>query len=155
LIKEHFTGGVYPTVAPAFQWKSIDEMLENSSLETLPLWLLGSDWDSQRNARRLGQTGAARLDVAAELSLARVAQRDYAGALQILDGPLTAAHGKFSLDHLKLLLYLLGKNGKIDDARALIASLDVEKTPAIGSFVDWYRVRFDGQASPPAANVAR
>jgi spermidine synthase len=155
LIKEHFTDGVYPPVAPAFQWKSIDEMLENSSLETLPLWLLGSDWDSQRNARRLGQTGAARLDVAAELSLARVAQRDYAGALQILDGPLTAAHGKFSLDHLKLLLYLLGKNGKIDDARALIASLDVEKTPAIGSFVDWYRVKFDGQAAPPAANVAR
>jgi hypothetical protein len=50
LLKEYFTGGLYPSSDATFLWESIDEVLANSDLETLPLWLLGSDRDVQRNA---------------------------------------------------------------------------------------------------------
>jgi len=144
LIKDHFTHGVYQATDPAFLWDSIDEVLVSSTLETLPLWLLGTDRDVQRNAYRLAQQpGAARPDIALELSMGQLAQRDYAVALQILERSISAEGGKSSVEKLNLLLYLLGKNGRTDDARRLIASLDVEKTPALRPVVDWYRAKFD------------
>ena len=94
-------------------------------------------------------------DVALELSLGRLAQRDYAGALQTFEGSMSAAGGKVSVGSLSLLLYLLGRNGKTDDARALIATLDTKNTPAIGSFVDWFETKFDAQAALPPASTPR
>jgi hypothetical protein len=114
--------------------------------------MLGTDRDAQRNAQRLAQTRATEPDVAHELALERLARRDYAGALQILEG---AAAGKVSVHRLSLLLYLLGKNDRTADAHALIANLDVDKTPAIRNFVDWYGKKFDSQAAIPPASVAR
>ena len=155
LIKDHFTQGRYPPAAPAFLWDSVDEVLTNSRLETLPLWLLGSDRDVQRNVLRLAQLSAARPDVALELSVGRLAQRDYGGALHILEGSMSAADGKLSVRNLTLLLYLLGKNGKIDEARALIANLDRKNTPAIGHFVDWFETKFDAHSALPSAIIRR
>jgi spermidine synthase len=155
MIKDHFTAGLYPPTDPAFLWESVDDVLANSRLETLPLWLLGTDRDAQRNALRLGPQSAARPDVAVELALGRLAQRDYAGALQIFEGSMSAAGGKVSVGRLSLLLYLLGKNDKTDDARALIATLDTKNTPAIGSFVDWFETKFDALASLPPASTPR
>jgi predicted membrane-bound spermidine synthase len=155
MITDHFTAGRYPPADAAFLWESVDDVLANSRLETLPLWLLGTDRDAQQNALRLGQPNASRPDVALELALGRLAQRDYAGALQTFEGSMSAAGGKVSVGSLSLLLYLLGKNGKTDDARALIATLDTKNTPAIGSFVDWFETKFDAQAALPPANTRR
>jgi hypothetical protein len=155
LIKEHFTQGLYPAADSAFLWESLDDVLANSRLETLALWLLGTDRDAQRNALLLGPQNAARPDVALELTLARLAQRDYSGALQTFEGSMSAAGGKVSIGSLSLLLYLLGKNGKTDDARALIATLDTKNTPAIGGFVDWFDTKFDAQAALPLATTPR
>ena len=43
LIKGHFTSGLYPAEREAFPWESLDSVLTDSQLETLPLWLLGTD----------------------------------------------------------------------------------------------------------------
>jgi predicted membrane-bound spermidine synthase len=143
LIKDHFTGGQYPPAEPAFLWESIDDVLAHSRLETLPLWLLGTDRDAQRNALGVERTGVLQApDVALELALGRLAARDYAGALQIAERSISTAGGKGSTGTISLLLYLLGKNGRTDDARALIATLDRKQTPALGSFIDWFEPKF-------------
>jgi hypothetical protein len=156
LIKDHFTGGLYPAADPAFLWESLDAVLVNSRLETLPLWILGTDRDGQRSALGLERLDAAQKpDVAIELALGRLAQRDYAGALQIVERSMYAAGGETSVGNLGLLLYLLGKNGRIDDARALIATLDTKKTPAIGSLIDWFETKFDAPAALAPAGARR
>ena len=155
LIKDHFTQGLYPPADPPFLWESVDDVLANSRLETLPLWLLGTDRDAQRNALRLAEQSATRPDVALELALGRLAQRDYAGALQTFEHSMSAAGGKVSVGSLSLLLYLLGKNGRNDDARALIATLDTKNTPAIGSFIDWFETKFDAHAALPPTSTPR
>jgi spermidine synthase len=142
LIKDHFTLGLYPAMDPQFVLESVDEVLANTPLETLPLWLLGTDADIQMNAGRVAPSEAARPDVAFELSLGRLARRDYAGALQILESSMSAAGGKVSAGRLSVLMYLLAKNGRADDARALIANLDLEKTPEIREFVAWFGKKF-------------
>jgi predicted membrane-bound spermidine synthase len=150
LIKDHFTQGLYPPADAAFLWGSIDEVLTNSRLETLPLWLLGTDRDAQRIALGLERLGnAQKPDIEIEFALGRLAQRDYAGALQIVERSISAAGGKSSTGTLSLLLYLLGKNGRVDDARALIMTLDRNKTSAIGSFIDWFEEKFGAQTLPP------
>ncbi len=156
LIKDHFTQGLYPPAEPAFLWESIDNVLTNSRLETLPLWLLGTDRDAQWNALRLApQIDAQKPDVMLELALGHLAQRDYAGALQIVERSVAADGGKSSVGTLSLLLYLLGKNGRTDDALALIATLDTKKTPAIGTFIDWFETKFHTQAAAASVGTRR
>jgi spermidine synthase len=153
MIKDHFTHGVYPPVEPVFSLESVDEVLANSPLETLPLWLLGTDRDIQQNAQRLAPPDAEQPDAALELAMGRLAQRDYAGALQILEGSMSRAGGKVSAGRLSLLMYLLAKNGRADDARGLIADLDMEKTPTMGGFVDWFEKKF--AQAPSTAGIPR
>jgi hypothetical protein len=157
LIKEHFTGGVYPASEPNVLWESLDEVLSDSDLETLPLWLLGSDRDVQRNAldaaRRGSALGDAALDL--ELTMGALAQRDYAGALETLERSLRVAGGRASAKTTCLLLYLLAKNGRTHDARALITTLDRANTPEIGSFVDWFEAKLGAQTSAPADSFLR
>jgi spermidine synthase len=141
MIKNYFTMGNYPAMDPVLPIEAVDEILANTSLETLPLWLLDTDRDIQRNAQRLSPADAVRLDAEFELALGRLAQRDYTGALQILEGSMSRG-GKASVNRLSVLLYLLAKNGRLDDARELIAHLDVGKTPEIRAFVEWFGKKF-------------
>jgi len=111
--------------------------------------------DAQRNALRLGEQSAARPDVSLELALGRLVQRDYAGALQTSNTRCPPRVAKYRWASLSLFLYLLAKNGKTDDARALIATFDTKNTPAIGSFVDWFETKFDAQAALPPTSTPR
>jgi hypothetical protein len=146
---------VYPPSDPAFLWQSIDEVLSNSRLETLPLWLLGTDRDVQRNVLDLVPQHATRPDVALEIVLGRLALRDYSGALAVLEPSIAAQNGKVSVGGLSLLLYLLGKSGRTEDARTLLATLDGKNDPEVGVLVDWFESRFDAQASLPSATSPR
>jgi len=148
LIKNYFTQGLYAPASPSFVWESLDELLDKSALETLPLWLLGTDRDTLRNAQRRVQGGATDADAAQVLALGRLAHRDYAAALQMLDNSTSAAGGKVSVGDLSLLIYLLGKTGRVDEARALISNIDLEKTPSIARFAGWFETRF---GAPSAA----
>ncbi len=103
----YFTEGVYPPAPPVFLWESVDEVVAHSRLETLPMWLLGTDRDKQRNAQGLAKQSTTRPDVAIELSVGKLAQRDYAGALQILEGSIYTAGDEQSAGRLSLLRYLL------------------------------------------------
>ena len=157
LIRNHFTEGLYPPSDRTFVWDAIDEALANSRLETLPLWLLGTDRDVQRNALDLARRGAMPSDPGLELELAlgRLAQRDYAGALATFERTIRAADGRLSEGSASLLLYLLAKNDKMDDARMVIATLDPTETRALGPVIDWFETKFDAQASLPPANAPR
>jgi hypothetical protein len=155
LIKDHFTQGLYPPTDPPFLWESVDEVLANSRLETLPLWLLGTDRDAQRNALRIADQAATRRDVALELALGQLARRDYAGALRTFEHSMPAGGGKISVGDMSLLLYLLAKNGRTDDAHTLLASVDTAQAPAIVSFVDWFETKFAAHAALPHADTRR
>jgi spermidine synthase len=155
LIKEHFTEGVYPASEPAFLWESLDEVLEETDLETLPLWLLGSDRDAQRNALARGATtpGDAALDL--ELAMRALVQRDYAVALDTLTRSLRTAGGRASAGQTSMLLYLLAKNGRTDEARALIAALDGTSALQMGGFIDWFEESFPAQVDAGVGRTRR
>jgi spermidine synthase len=155
LIKDYFTAGVYPPSDPAFLWQSIDEVLASSRLETLPLWLLGSDRDTQRNVLSLVAHDATRPDVALQLALGRLALRDYAGALALFEPSVAAQHAKVTVGNASLLLYLLGKTGRTEDARRIVGTLEVKKDSEIGALVDWFQSRFEGRASLQPASAPR
>src|SRR5262249_47503198 len=115
LIKDYFTAGLYPPSDPAFLWQSIDEVLAKSRLEPLPLWLLGSDRDTQRNVLALAPHDATRPDVALQLALGLLTLRDYSGALGLFEPSVAAQHTKVTVGNASLLLYLLGKSGRSED----------------------------------------
>jgi hypothetical protein len=155
LIKDHFTEGLYPATDEPFLWESLDEVLANSRLQTLPLWLLGTDRDAQQNALDLARQGAVQPEVAHELALGRLAQRDYAGALQTFERSMSAAGGKVSVGGACLLLYLLGKNDQIDHARTVISGLDPTTMAPLGPCIDWFEIKFDGHTALPPTTVPR
>ena len=75
-----------------------------------------------------------------QLALGRLARRDYAGALEHTQRSL--ADGAIDVNDLSLLLYALAKNGHMEEAKAVIASVDTSSTPQLHSFLDWYEVKF-------------
>ena len=83
------------------------------------------------------------------------AARDYSGALAAFEPSIAARHGKVSVGDLSLLLYLLGKSGRTDDARTLVATLDSKNNRDVGVFVDWFQSRFDAQASLTPTSAPR
>jgi spermidine synthase len=152
MIKNYFTKGVYRNADEPFLWAAIDDVLQNGNLETLALWLLGTDRDVQRNAAGAAHGDAPAAEIERELALGRLASRDYAGALRHMEAYLTGG-GELSVDRLSLLLYLLGKNGQLADARALIDKVDTANTPQLRSFLEWFDHEF-GSAQPPTAPTA-
>ncbi len=141
MIKDHFTSGLYPDKHTPFLWAAIDDVLTSTSLETLPLWLLGTDGDAQRIASAVAGAGTPSPEVELELALGRVAQRDYAGALVHTQRSLVGR--QMRVGDLSLLLYLLAKNGLLSEARTTIDRVDRAQNPGIQSFVDWFEVEFD------------
>ena len=154
-IKQHLTAGLYPATSQPFVWDELDDVLSNTQLETLPLWLLGTDSDALTNAQRAAQQGPVQPDVAHELALGELAQRDYRGALRTLEGSVAATGGHVSVGNACLLLYLLGKNDRTDDARRLIASFDPAKAPIVADCVGWFGAKFNAYTSLPSGAIQR
>jgi hypothetical protein len=140
MIKDYFTSGLYSDTRKPYSWEAIDDVLTNTSLETLPLWLLGTDRDAQRIAHGLAEDGTLTPEIELQLAVGRLAQRDYAGALVHTQRSL--ANAEAGVRNLSLLLYVLAKNGLLEDATAVIADVDASRTPEIRSFLDWYDARF-------------
>jgi len=144
MIKEYFTNGLYPDARKPYRWEAIDDVLTNTRLETLPLWLLGSDRDAQRIANTLADRRTLSPEIERHLALGRLAQRDYAGALEHTQRSL--ADRRVDVNDLCLLLYVLAKNGLLEDAKAVAAEvtagLDLSRAPELRSFLDWFEVKF-------------
>src|SRR5688500_14739257 len=69
-----------------------------------------AQWRDERVRREL---------VALDLSWGRLARRDYAGALQVLEGSMSAAGGKVSVGRLSLLMYRLRRLVREEVRRSL------------------------------------
>ncbi len=116
-------------------------MLTETSLETLPLWLLGSDADAQTAVDVLAKQASYGAQVELELALRSLSAREYRSALEHLEAYLAA--GDVSPAIRNLHLYLLGQNGRGAEAAARIASLQGRGHPGVERFVSWFVQRFE------------
>ena len=158
LIKNKFTGGVYRREADPYLWESIDNLLMNTSLTTLPLWLLESDHDIQSIiAGQIEQDGY-RVEFALELARKYAAERNYETALMYAFDYVQSSQS-MPESASKLYIYLLQKNGHSDQARATIKSLRAVGRRSIDEFIDWFESKFGPSSivsvEPPTSDVQR
>lgn len=144
MLKNYFSGGIYKRPTDPYRWDDIDELLTNTALTTLPLWLLGSDQTTQEIvARRLDEDGFQDA-FALELARKHTVERDYETALEYVTNHI-AASSEVSDRVLYFYLYLLAKNNRMTEARNAIGSLDVRGQPRARRFADWFIAEFDTQ----------
>ncbi|MDH3747340.1 MAG: spermidine synthase [Gammaproteobacteria bacterium] len=142
LIKNHFTAGVYRHQNDPFVWEAIDDLLTNTSLTTLPLWLLGSDQDTQNIIASLLEQEGYRDDFALGLARKYASERDYESALRYVNNHITTAND-VSEWASNFYLYLLAKNGMAAEARPIIAKLETLGRPGVDRFLDWFATKFE------------
>lgn len=142
MLKNHFTRGVYREAADTYTWDAIDDLLTNTTMITLPLWLLGSDPDIQVIVSEPALQQSGHSEVALELARGHTAARDYATALQHMNVHLANATDGVTESASELHLYLLAKNGMAEQAAPIAATLASLGRPGLDRFLDWYANRF-------------
>jgi hypothetical protein len=142
LIKNHFTAGVYYRQTDPYIWEAIDDLLTNTSLTTLPLWLLGSDQNTQNIVAGLLAQEDYRDDFALELARKYASERDYETALRYVNTHIETVNDMADWTS-RFYLYLLAKNGMAAQATPLIAKLKTLGRPGIDRFLDWFATRFE------------
>jgi hypothetical protein len=116
--------------------------LTNTSLATLPLWLLGSDRATQEIIESLLEADGYSTEFALDLARTYTADRDYETALMYLHDHVTTA-GEVPLRTSNFYLYLLAKNGMSERAAPIVAQLANSQEPEVHRFLDWYGRKFD------------
>lgn len=144
MIRNHILAATYQVHLDPIRWQAIDELLTDTALETLPLWLLGSDQDLQsalENLPRIGERGA---EVALELAFRDVSERAYAAALERLE-PYMKASNAVRPSIYTLYLYALAKSGQLSEASVHIARLDADgrARPDVERFLSWFTTKFE------------
>ena len=142
LIKNYFTAGTYHHQADTFIWEAIDDLLTNTSLTTLPLWLLGGDRGTQKIIARLLEQDGYRDHFALELARKYATERDYETALRYVNNHIATVNDVSDWAS-RFHLYLLAKNGMADQATPIIADLKALGRPGIDRFLYWFASRFD------------
>ena len=142
LIKNYFTAGTYHHQTDPYFWEAIDDVLTETSLKTLPLWLLGSDRDSQRIVASLLELEGYRDEFALELARKYASERDYETALRYLSNHIATVDDVSDWTS-RFHLYLLAKNGMAAQARPVIANLKTIGRPGIEKFLDWIATKFE------------
>ena len=142
MIKNHFTAGIYRNQTDPYAWEAIDDVLTNTSLTTLPLWLLGSDQQTQDIVIKLLEQEGYRDEFALELARKYTSERDYETALRYVIFHIATA-GDASEWVSSFYLYLLAKNGMVAEARPIIANLETLGRPEMDRFLEWFATRFE------------
>ncbi len=142
LIKNYFTAGMYHHQTDPYFWEAIDDVLTETSLKTLPLWLLGSDRDSQRIVASLLELEGYRDEFALELARKYASERDYETALRYLSNHIATVDDVSDWTS-RFHLYLLAKNGMAAQAKPVIANLKTIGRPGIEKFLDWIATKFE------------
>ena len=101
---------------PLDQIDALDTLLTNTTLRTLPLWVLGSDEVKQRIAESAVDAGGATEFARA---LRAFSGRDYGGAVQWLEA--ASARGMHGPTLRPLLAYALVRSGRVEQAKVLAA----------------------------------
>jgi predicted membrane-bound spermidine synthase len=141
LIKNHLTGNAYRQVSDTYSWEAIDDVLTNTSLMTLPLWLLGSDHATQEILDGLLESDGYRSEFGLDMARRYTADRDYKTAFMYLHDHFSTA-GEVTQWKLNFYLYLLGKNGRVEQARPVLSRLESQGGPEIDRFLEWYSAKF-------------
>jgi spermidine synthase len=154
VIKNHFTAGVYRHQGEPFFWETLDNLLTKTSLVTLPLWLLGSDQETQNIVTGILDRDGPRDDLALQLARKYAAVRDYETALGYVESHMASGNDASGWT-LRFNLYLLAKNGLLAQSGPLINRLRALEEPGTGRFLDWFGARFElhGEESPAAATL--
>lgn len=151
LIKNHLTGNTYARPSDAYYWDAIDDLLTNTSLKTLPLWLLGGDHATQEVVADHLASDGYRAEFALDLARRYTADRGYEAALMYLHDHVSSA-GNANAWASNFYLYLLARNGMAERAGRVAAQLENSQDPEIHRFLEWYARKFG--ASVAAANDA-
>ena len=150
LIKNYFIGPAYITPDDPYAWGVLDDLLTDTTLETLPLWLLGSDADNQRIVEKIVEEEGYRTEFALELARKHAAAREFDAALMYMEDYVTST-GNVPLWSSNFYLYLLARNGLTERASPVIAQMRAAGSPEMDRFVEWYSGRFP-QATAGLAN---
>jgi hypothetical protein len=142
MIKNHFTAGNYYHQTDPYGWESIDDLLTDTSLTTLPLWLLGSDQDVQEIVSSSLKRDGYQDNFALDLARKHASERDYETALRYVTTYMTS-NDDASQWVSNFHLYLLAKNGMLAQARPLIENLEALGRPGTERFLDWFETRFE------------
>lgn len=154
MIKNHFTGGSYRRESEPYYWAAVDDVLTNTTLTTLPLWLLGSDQEIQDIVARLVEQHGFRNEYALPLAQKFASERKYETALMYARSHVENSDEVTDWT-ARFYLYLLGRNGMAEQARPIVANLESLGREGTEKFVDWYVARFnltgESNLEPPSA----
>jgi hypothetical protein len=104
----------------ANSWDDIHAVLTETTLQTLPMLMLGSDPDQQRAAAELGGSGERSVFVLGHRAIRALAERRFAEAAAEARAALRLQPGD---SHLRsLAAYALAIEGRTPEARALLAA---------------------------------
>jgi len=117
----------------------LHRLLTETSLETLPLWLVGSDERRVQIARGLVASGRSGSRIDSELAVASLARRDYADAVDIFDR--LPKQKEYSLGSY-LGLYALCMDGRVDEARERASGMPASNDSAILSYWRFMQATF-------------
>ncbi|MDX1372808.1 MAG: hypothetical protein R3321_10080 [Nitrososphaeraceae archaeon] len=104
----------------------LHNVLVNSSLETLPLWILGSNYKEQEIIDELIEQGNPPMEYTFILANREISRRNYHKATEYLEEYLEVIPVAERANVFPIHLYLLCMTGKIDEANELanaVASL--------------------------------
>jgi predicted membrane-bound spermidine synthase len=147
LIKNHLTGNSYRSQADPYAWASLDRLLTDTTLVTLPLWLLGSDHDTQEIVSALLDSEGYKPEYALELARKYTAERNFEAALMYMNDHIST-DGEVTLWESNLYLYLLAMNDNTEQAAPIIANLRNMEAPEIDRYLDWHDLRFSAGSAP-------
>ena len=98
---------------------AVDHLQDSSTLETLPLWLMGSTYRIQDQVRRARRKGRSSSDIEQHRIAAAIATRDYEAALRFSSPNRPSL--SLSKDAWMLRIYAMVRAGQIEQARASFA----------------------------------
>jgi spermidine synthase len=126
------------------RWEAIDELLTESSLETLPLWLLGSTSDLDAAVQSQTERDEKVSGLAFERAVRMIAARDFDAAAELLDAQLQTAGAQIRVDEYLVHLYALARAERLRDAAVYFSRLfaNPQKIAVFREFIDWYGPRF-------------
>jgi hypothetical protein len=141
IIKDLYTGGTYRRETDDYRWELIDNLLTNTSLTTLPLWLLESDYDMQNIIAGQMEQDGYRQEFALELARKHTAERNFEAALMYANDYVSHSQDLTESESV-LYVYLLQKNGHSDQAKSAIEGLRSVDEAGVGDFIDWFETKF-------------
>jgi spermidine synthase len=123
-----------PGLGPPLDAAALHAVLTRTSLETLPLWMLGSTVEEQRLARSLEPPAAERAEVQKVLGIGDLAKRRYAEAADHLRRARGGVSGP-QLARVEILALCLA--GELEQASQVARRLAREAPGAAGSDAQW------------------